>query len=137
MPPVKQKGAPAFQDYSEVYRIKQLCEEPLPLLALAFGNVLSERLSECSVWTVDIAHVLARHGCAVTFCTVTVGANPDFASERFYQRNMINDRRRVDRLFNEAQKAGIAIQQRSLSWQDIRDCIQTGTNVTKDHSVSI
>jgi hypothetical protein len=34
-----------------------------------------------SIWTVDLAHLLRRFGVDVTFCTITLGANPDFASE--------------------------------------------------------
>ena len=34
-----------------------------------------------SIWTVDLAHLLCRFGLDVTFCTVTLGANPDFVSE--------------------------------------------------------
>jgi hypothetical protein len=34
-----------------------------------------------SIWTVDLAHLLRRFGVDVTFCTITLGANPEFASE--------------------------------------------------------
>ena len=34
-----------------------------------------------SVWTIDLAHLLRRFGVEVTFCTVTLGANPDFVHE--------------------------------------------------------
>jgi len=34
-----------------------------------------------SIWTIDLAHLLRRFGLDVTFCTVTLGANPDFAQE--------------------------------------------------------
>lgn len=34
-----------------------------------------------SIWTIDLAHLLRRFCLDVTFCTVTLGANPDFAHE--------------------------------------------------------
>ncbi len=34
-----------------------------------------------SIWTVDLAHLLRRFGVDVTLCTITLGANPEFASE--------------------------------------------------------
>ena len=34
-----------------------------------------------SVWTIDLAHLLRRFGVEVTFCTVTLGANPDYVHE--------------------------------------------------------
>lgn len=79
-----------------------------------------------SVWTVDLAHLLASHGCNVSFFTVTVGANPEFAAERFYARNMAADRTRVDRLFSAAASAGISINQRSVPWEDLRDWVTRG-----------
>lgn len=80
----------------------------------------------CSIWTIDLAHLLAKRGCNVSFFTVTVGANPEFASERFYARNMAVDRARVDRLFSSAATAGISINQCNVPWQDLRDLVVKG-----------
>jgi hypothetical protein len=85
-----------------------------------------------SIWTVDLAHLLRRFGVDVTFCTITLGANPDFASEvrarpsawracqpslrrsqSFYVDTMEEDGRRVERLFRDAASLGIAIQARA------------------------
>jgi Guanylylate cyclase len=52
-----------------------------------------------SIWTVDLAHLLARFGLEVRFLTVTIGANPEFATESFYAENMPEDEQRVRRLF--------------------------------------
>lgn len=81
----------------------------------------------CSVWTVDLAHLLSNHGCLVTFLTVTVGANPEYASERFYARNIHSDKFRVERLFQQAQQAGISISVRSVDWQELRGWLTGGT----------
>ena len=81
----------------------------------------------CSVWTVDLAHLLSNHGCLVSFLTVTVGTNPEYASERFYARNIQSDKFRVERLFQQAQQAGISISVRSVSWQELRDLLIGGT----------
>ncbi len=85
-----------------------------------------------SIWTVDLAHLLCRFGLDVTFCTVTLGANPDFVREArrarrvrrapasetrtfcqsFYVDNMEEDGQRVERLFREAAALGITIKAR-------------------------
>lgn len=39
----------------------------------------------CSVWSVDLAHLLRRFGVDVQLLTVTIGANPGFAEEKFYK----------------------------------------------------
>lgn len=93
---------------------------------------LQDLHAECktrSVWTVDVAHLLARHGCKLMFLTVTVGANPDFASETFYKTSMSEDMVRVERLFQDAPQAGIVVEQRSLRWQELRDLLTKGGNV--------
>jgi hypothetical protein len=41
-----------------------------------------------SIWTVDLAYLLRLFGADVTFCTITLGANPDFAAESFYRDNL-------------------------------------------------
>ncbi|KAK3246418.1 hypothetical protein CYMTET_44044 [Cymbomonas tetramitiformis] len=79
-----------------------------------------------SIWTVDLAHLLRKFGVEVHFTTITVGANPDFASESFYRENMEEDGLRVERLFREADSIGISIQCRSLSAAEIRNCVLSG-----------
>ena len=54
----------------------------------------------CSIWTIDLAHLLRRFGMEVVFCTITLGANPAFSSEAFYAENMPEDEARVQQLFN-------------------------------------
>eukprot|EP00798_Chlamydomonas_sp_ICE-L_P012546 gene12546-15764_t len=76
-----------------------------------------------SIWTVDLAHLLRRFGFDVWFFTVTIGPNPDFANESFYMENMKEDEEdelRVSQLFTDASKAGIMLQQRSLSELELR-----------------
>ncbi len=57
-------------------------------------------LPVCSIWTIDLAHLLRRFGMEVVFCTITLGANPAFSSEAFYAENMPEDEARVQQLFN-------------------------------------
>ena len=44
------------------------------------------------------------------FYTITLGANPEFATETFYMENMEEDGRRVERLFHDASNHGIRIE---------------------------
>lgn len=71
----------------------------------------------CSIWTVDLAHLLARHGVTVSFCTITIGINRDFMNESFYMENMEDDERRVQQLFLDATQAGRPSQQCVSQWQ--------------------
>lgn len=59
-----------------------------------------------SIWTIDLAHLLARHGLPVSFTTVTIGINASYGNESFYMEHIEEDERRVGRLFSEAPQAG-------------------------------
>ena len=52
-----------------------------------------------SIWTVDLAYLLRRSGLSVELMTITLGANPDYASEGFYKEHIQEDGSRVERLF--------------------------------------
>lgn len=39
----------------------------------------------CSIWTVDLAYLLHKYLVKFSFFTVTVGANPSYSVETFYQ----------------------------------------------------
>lgn len=58
------------------------------------------------MWTVDLAHLLARYGAAVTFSTLTLGINGSYASEAFYMEALADDSDRVARLFAHAHSSG-------------------------------
>ena len=53
----------------------------------------------CSIWTVDLAYLLRRSGLAVELMTITLGANPEYATEVFYKEHLEEDGSRVERLF--------------------------------------
>jgi len=59
----------------------------------------------CSIWTVDLAYLLRRSGLSVELTTITLGANPEYASEGFYKEHMEEDGSRVERLFRVRQDA--------------------------------
>lgn len=53
----------------------------------------------CSVWTVDLAHLMRHFGLDVTLATTMIGANPGYFREGFYMENMAEDQCRVTQLF--------------------------------------
>ncbi len=56
-------------------------------------------LLSCSVWTVDLAHLLCLCGLKVTLTTTVLGPNPAYASDAFYMENLAEDAGRVKHLF--------------------------------------
>ena len=53
----------------------------------------------CSVWTIDLAHLLCKFKINVRFTTQMLGPNPAYADERFYMEHMQQDAVRVRQLF--------------------------------------
>jgi len=88
---------------------------------------LRERCQTKSIWTIDLAHLLAGFGAEVHFSTVTLGANPGFAGESFYAGSMAEDERRVERLFREADAAGICVQCRSIPAAELASLVASGS----------
>eukprot|EP00897_Mesotaenium_endlicherianum_P006085 jgi/Mesen1/5504/ME000277S04718 len=87
---------------------------------------LSKACGTSSIWTVDLAHLLRCYALDVTFLTVTIGANPSFARETFYQENMEEDGKRVNRLFEKAAQVGICLQRRSVSGEELASLLLSG-----------
>lgn len=51
-----------------------------------------------SIWTIDLAHLLAAFSVPVVFTTRTLGPNPAYAAQPFYM-DMKHDEERVHSLF--------------------------------------
>ncbi|CAI8597288.1 unnamed protein product [Vicia faba] len=79
-----------------------------------------------SIWTVDLAYLLQRFSVTFSYLTVTIGANPNYCGESFYKEELPKDLVRVDTLFQDAMEAGIDIQCRSLSEEEISFLILSG-----------
>nr|XP_024361451.1 protein GUCD1-like [Physcomitrium patens] len=87
---------------------------------------LSQLCQTTSIWTVDLAHLLRHFKVDVVFLTVTIGANPSFAVETFYQTNMEEDGERVNMLFAKAPQVGIRVQWRSITGEELSLLILSG-----------
>ncbi|XP_062154005.1 guanylyl cyclase 1 isoform X1 [Alnus glutinosa] len=79
-----------------------------------------------SIWTVDLAYLFHKFPVNFSFFTVTVGANPSYSVETFYQEQLPNDLVRVDMLFQKALEDGIKIQCRSINGEEISFLILSG-----------
>ncbi|PSC74764.1 GUCD1 isoform X2 [Micractinium conductrix] len=79
-----------------------------------------------SIWTIDLAHLLAACGAQVQLLTVTLGANQEYSRERFYAETMQDDSTRVEQLFETASTAGIAVAQRSVPLSALRSLLLSG-----------
>jgi len=90
---------------------------------------LEELCCTTSIWTVDLAYLLHKFSVSFSYFTVTVGANPNFSMETFYKEQLANDVMRVNMLFHKALEAGITIQCRSISGEEISGLILSGNYI--------
>eukprot|EP01052_Picozoa_sp_SAG31_P011566 SAG31_NODE_657_length_13108_cov_3.079330_12_plen_202_part_00 len=72
-----------------------------------------------SVWTVDLAYILARCGCDFVFHTITTRVRPEYSKESFYKDDLDEDKVRVNRLFEAADQLNIRLEKRTVSLQEI------------------
>lgn len=79
-----------------------------------------------SIWTVDLAYLLQKLSISFSYITVTLGANPNFSLETFYEKQLNDDIVRVNMLFQRSQEAGIDIECRSIKGDEIALFILSG-----------
>ncbi|KAI5670573.1 hypothetical protein M9H77_10937 [Catharanthus roseus] len=90
---------------------------------------LEELCCTTSIWTVDLAYLLQKFSVQFSYLTVTLGANPNFSVETYYKDQLPNDLVRVNMLFQKARDAGINIECRSISREEISLFILSGKYV--------
>ncbi|RAL51272.1 hypothetical protein DM860_010774 [Cuscuta australis] len=93
------------------------------LRTIGFSNCTIGELEELcctrSIWTVDLAYLLQKYSADFYYFTVTLGANPNFNVESFYKEQLPTDLLRVNMLFQKAREAGIDVECRSVSAEEI------------------
>jgi len=74
-----------------------------------------------STWTIDLCYVLYRFNVPFKYTTVTLGVDPGYVKENFYDKVLAKDTYRVNSRFEQAESKGIIIEKRSVSVDEILD----------------
>ncbi|KAK7499110.1 hypothetical protein BaRGS_00009657, partial [Batillaria attramentaria] len=84
-------------------------------------------LQQCgeSVWTIDLAYMLAHYGIPHHLCTITLGANADHAKKAFYT-SFNKDEERVNNLFADAAANGVSVERRSVTLEEVIEHLSHG-----------
>ncbi|GAV56824.1 Guanylate_cyc_2 domain-containing protein [Cephalotus follicularis] len=100
------------------------------LRTIGIGNCniqgLADLCCSTSIWTVDLAYLLQKFSVRFSYFTVTFGVNPNYSVETFYKEQLPADLVRVDMLFQKALGAGIDIQCRSVSGEELSCLLLSG-----------
>ena len=78
-----------------------------------------------STWTIDLCYVLQRFSIKFKYTTVTLGVDPGYCKEAFYNKVIAKDYNRVNTRFQEADSRGMEIVETAISLQDILSHLET------------
>lgn len=72
-----------------------------------------------SIWTIDLAYLLTRFGVGMRMSTLTLGVDKNYAGVDFYSGHLNEDDLRVNKMFREAQSAGVTVVQEGVTMETI------------------
>lgn len=88
-------------------------------------KILKDEDLDTSVWSIDLAYLLRRFGVPHHYYTKTIGVDPSYAHEAYY-RNVFNaDHNRVISKFENASNAGVQVEKRQLTLEEILQLVTT------------
>jgi hypothetical protein len=82
-----------------------------------FEQLLCAHDCNQSTWTIDLLHLLHQLGVRAVLHTITFGCSTNYDSLPYYQQFIVQDRERVNRLFD---KESCNIRVGSLDWTNLR-----------------
>jgi len=85
---------------------------------------LRKRVPTSSVWTVDLAYLLADYGVRFRYLTTTIGVDDGYDAEPFYKATLDSDRMRVNKLFEQATSNNVVIERGSLSSETLQELMR-------------
>lgn len=74
-----------------------------------FENVCREEGFGRSTWTIDLCYLLLRYKVQHNYLTQTLGVNPDYHGNPFYDNIIARDTERVNKRFTRAKSVGLKI----------------------------
>ncbi|XP_064110013.1 protein GUCD1-like isoform X1 [Macrobrachium nipponense] len=89
------------------------------LFSAKLYQICEEEGFDRSTWSIDLAYLLQRFGIKHRYVTVTIGVDPGFSSESFYNHVLCKDAQRVLDRFREASSQGVVVEQGCVTLSNI------------------
>ncbi|KAI9559665.1 protein C22orf13 [Daphnia sinensis] len=83
------------------------------------STICPEEYQNRSTWTIDLCYILNHFSVKIKYYTKTLGVNPNFSQEKFYDSYIPKDEARVNQRFAAAASKGISIETGSLEITDL------------------
>ena len=77
-----------------------------------------------STWTIDLCYILRRFNVVFRYTTITIGVDPGYAKEAFYDKVLAKDNARVNDRFSAAAENGMVILEKSVTLDDILEHLE-------------
>jgi len=77
-----------------------------------------------STWTIDLCYILRRFKINFIYTTITIGVDPGYSKESFYDKVLAKDCNRVDTRFKSAEENKIVILEKSVGLEEIVDHLE-------------
>lgn len=90
-----------------------------------FSNVCKRLEFLNSVWTIDLACLLTHYSVKNDYVTVTLGVDKEYSKKSFYKERFDKDQKRVDSLFQDADKHGLNVRKGSVNVEEIMHHLST------------
>ncbi|XP_069955664.1 protein GUCD1 isoform X3 [Cherax quadricarinatus] len=82
-------------------------------------QICQEEGFDKSTWSIDLAYLLQRFGIKHRYMTVTLGVDPGFSTESFYDHVLSKDAQRVLDRFREAGNHGVVVEQGAVTLNNV------------------
>uniref|UniRef100_UPI00358E844A protein GUCD1 isoform X5 n=1 Tax=Myxine glutinosa TaxID=7769 RepID=UPI00358E844A len=79
-----------------------------------------------SVWTIDLAFLMATMNLSHHYCTQTLGVNRSYENQEFYHHDFATDELRVNRRFADAANSGVKVEKRAVSMSEVETHLAAG-----------
>jgi len=91
-----------------------------------FNKVVEEEGFGESTWTIDLCYLLHRFEVKFSYLTTTIGIDPGYSNQNFYDKVLSKDSARVNDRFNEAKSLNMKVEKKTVSAQDIIRQLEKG-----------
>ncbi|XP_023342304.1 protein GUCD1 isoform X2 [Eurytemora carolleeae] len=91
-----------------------------------FKQVVEEEGFGESTWTIDLCFLLHRFQTKFSYLTVTIGIDPGYIRENFYDKVLSKDSHRVNQRFSDAESLGMHLEKKSVPVKEIMERLKAG-----------
>lgn len=91
-----------------------------------FYKVIEEEKFGQSTWTIDLCYLLHRFNMKFSYFTTTIGVDPGYSNQNFYDKVLSKDSDRVNNKFSRAATLNMHVEKKSVLVSEVLDRLEKG-----------